>query len=187
MIADHHCDCWLHEGVAYVFTSMNYVGWTKLWKNVKVRVFCSLLSLNSHYGGGGRLRSIRAQHQALGDVVAVDLAQRRAQRVEAGAVLARPVRQERADGVLFLPEGGDPLLLVSQEACQVAPVAVVHVVAVVSFAAPEQQLLHFLSGVERKEQTGLFIQGDNCRGRRRSCHFFIWAVLSNFSTFSSID
>lgn len=171
MIVDDHCDCWLHEGVAYVFTSMNYVGWTKPWKNVKVKVFCSLLSLKSHYGGGGRLRSIRAQRQTLGDVVAVDLAQRRAQRVEAGAVLARPVGQERADGILFLPEGSNPLLLVSQEARQVAPVAVVHVVAVVSFAAPEQQLLHFLPGVERKEQTWLFIQGDNCRGRKKIMSF----------------
>ncbi|KAG7227879.1 hypothetical protein INR49_013673, partial [Caranx melampygus] len=116
----------------------------------------------SHDGGGGRLRSTRAVHKTLGDVITIDLAQRRAQRVDAGAVLARPVRQECTDGMLFLAKGRDPLLLVPQEARQVAPVAVVHVVAVVSFVAPEQQLLHSLSGVKRKEQARLFIH-DNER------------------------
>lgn len=88
--------------------------------------------------------------------------------------------------MLFLTEGRDPLLLVSQEACQVAPVAVVHVVAVVAFAAPEQQLLYFLSGVERKKQARLFIDGDNCRQREEKGNSIIffqsyYLTLSLFS------
>lgn len=89
-------------------------GWGSKFK-IKVQVVCSLLS-GSHDRGGGRLCSAGAEHETLGDVITVDLAQRRAQRVDAGAVLARPVGQECTDRMLFLPKGGDPLLLVPQEA-----------------------------------------------------------------------
>lgn len=97
----------------------------------------------------------------MGDVIAVDLPQRRAEGVDAGAVLATPVGQQRADGMLFLTEGGDPLLLVSQETRQVAPVAVLRLA--VRITPPEQQLLHFFSGVKREQQTGLLVYGDDCR------------------------
>lgn len=158
----HHCDCWLLEGMDGGGCSMKYLEHEKPQKKIKLK-FRGGLSVRgkSHYRGGSWLCS--ALHQALSDVVTVDLAQRRAQRVDAGTVLARPVRQECTNRMLFLPEGRNSLILITQEARQIAPVAVIHVVAVVSFAAPVQQLLQFLPGVERKQQTRLFIHGDNCR------------------------
>ena len=141
------------------------------YSKIKVWVFCSQLSLNSHYRSGSWLCGTWAKHQALGNIITVDLTQSCAQRIDAGTVLACPVRQQRSDRILFLLESCDPLLLISKEARQVVPVAVMHVVAVISFVASEKQLLHFLSGVERKEETRLLIHVDDCGEKLRGLHF----------------
>lgn len=78
--------------------------------------------------------------------------------------------------MLILAEDGDPLLLVTQESRQVAPVTVIHV-AVVSSVTPEQQLFYFLSGVQRQEQTGFFIDGDDCTEREEQAY----AISSYFT------
>lgn len=138
------------------------------------------LWLLSHHWCGRRLSSARAQRQALGNVVAVDLAQRRAQGVHAGAFFSRPVGQQRADGVLVLPEDGNALLLVAQESRQVAPVAVVHVAVVPAAAVPEKQLLHLLPGVQREEQARLFIDGHHCRKDGNKTKISSWPVFPVF-------
>lgn len=142
----------------------------------------SLLSFKnkqkSHYRSGCCFCGTWAEHQALSDVFTIDLAQRRAQRFHAGAVLSRPVRQEGADRMLFLLESRDPLLLVSEKSRQAAPVAVVHVVAVFSVRSPKQQLLHFLSGVERKKQTRLFIDVDDCKRKKTNTIMQFYLSLS---------
>lgn len=139
----------------------------------------SLLSFKnkqkSHYRSGCCFSGTWAEHQALSDVFTIDFAQRRAQSFDAGTVLSRPVRQEGTDRMLFLLEGRDPLLLVSEKSRQAAPVAVVHVVAVFSVHSPKQQLLHFLSGVEGKKQTRLFIDVDDCKRKKTNTimHFYL--------------
>lgn len=112
------------------------------------------------------------------DVVTVDLAERCAQRVDACTVLPRPVGQQRSDGMLLLLEGRNSLFLITEEACQVAPVAVLHVVAVFPFVALEKQLLHFLSGMERKKQTRFFVDGHNCKEKLGTIYFILNYLLA---------
>lgn len=117
----------------------------------------------SHRRCGSGFDGVGAEHKALCDVFAVDLAQRRAERVQAGAILARPIREQCPHWMFLLPECGDALFLVSQQPCQAAPISVLRVVVALPFSAPVEEFLHLFSRVEGKEQTRLLIHSDHCR------------------------